>query len=278
MARQITGMVVVITGASAGIGKQLAIELHTRGAKLVLAARRADKLSELNQQLGGQHLCVSADVGREEDCERLILAAEEKFGRVDTLVANAGYGFPAAVHEATSQQVIDILRTNVLGTLDCIRAAVPVMMKQNPQSGFRGQVMIVSSAAARRGLPFFGVYSATKAAQLSIAEAMRVELRDRQIAVTSVHPIGTATDFFDVAETLGPRRIQSLTRTNWRQPVTRVTRAMVRAIEKPRREVWTSLPTRFGLTLNALFPSIGDFVMSRMKREIDQMPENQPRT
>jgi short-subunit dehydrogenase len=131
--------------------------------------------------------------------------------------------------------------------------------------------MIVSSAAARRGLPYMGAYSATKAAQLSIAEAMRVELRRGGIAVTSVHPIGTDTDFFSVAESLGKTKIETSSRLSFRQPVTRVTRAMVRAIERPRREVWTSLPTRLALTLNALFPSIGDFVMGKMQKQIEQM-------
>src|SRR5262245_37985744 len=108
MRRQIADMVVVITGASAGSGKQLAIDLHARGGRLVLAARRAEKLTELNQQLGGRHLCVAADVAREDDCQRLTLAAEEQFGQIDTLVANAGYGFPAMMHEARYEQVMEI--------------------------------------------------------------------------------------------------------------------------------------------------------------------------
>ncbi|MCS7032559.1 MAG: SDR family NAD(P)-dependent oxidoreductase [Phycisphaerae bacterium] len=271
MRRRIAGMVVVITGASAGIGRQLAIDLHARGAKLTLAARRADKLDELNRQLGGEHLCVAADVSRESDCQRLILAAEERFGRIDTLVANAGYGFPAKVHEGRREQMLEILHTNVLGTLDCARFALPIMLKQPPRDGWRGQVMIVSSAAARRGLPYLGAYSATKAAQLSLAEAMRVELREEGVAVTSVHPIGTETDFFQVAESLGGMRLETSSRRSFRQPVTRVTRAMVRGIERPKREVWTSLPTRVALALNALFPSIGDLIMRQMKRQLEAM-------
>ncbi len=264
-------MVVVITGASAGIGRQLAIDLHARGARLALAARRAQKLDALNHELGGGHLVVEADVSRPADCARLISAARERYGRIDTLIANAGYGFPATVCESTPQQVEQIFRTNVFGSIDCARAAVGVMRGQSARDGLRGQIMMVSSGAARRGLPFFGVYSATKAAQLSLTEAMRIELEGEAIAVTSVHPIGTETDFFTVAEALGVTKIQSNMRRSWRQPVGRVTRAMVRAIARPRREVWTSQTTRVGLAVNALFPSIGDAVMRKQKREIDAL-------
>lgn len=272
-------MVVVITGASAGIGRQLAIDLHTRGAKLVLAARRVELLEELKASLpttaGGvtasEPLIVRSDVSVEADCTSLIDASLSRFGRIDTLVANAGFGIPSTIVDTSSRQVQDIFQTNVFGTLDCIRPAIPVMLRQPLREGLRGQVMIVSSGAARRGLPYFGVYSATKAAQLSIAEALRVELKDQQIAVTSVHPIGTETDFFKVAETKGPAKIESPMRVSGRQTVSCVTRAMVRAIERPKREVWTSFPTRLGLALNAMFPSIGDAVMNKMRREIDRL-------
>src|SRR5438132_10748543 len=90
--RRLDGMVVIITGASAGIGKALAEELSKRGAKLALGARRVERLEELNRALGGGHLVVQCDVSREEDCTRLINSAVEKFGRIDTLVCNAGYG------------------------------------------------------------------------------------------------------------------------------------------------------------------------------------------
>jgi len=271
MSRSLTDMVVVITGASAGIGRQLAIDLHARGAKLALAARRIDRLHELNQQLGGGHLVVECDVSRTADCERLIAESVARFGRIDTLVANAGYGISALVHEMRPEQVDHMLRTNVCGTIDCIRAAVPIMSKQDRRFGVRGQIMIVSSAAARRGLPYFGLYSATKAAQLSLAEALRVELRSLRIAVTSVHPIGTETDFFRTAEALGNARIESPMRTSYRQPVEHVSRRMIRAIEKPAREVWPARSFRWLLALTAVAPAGGDWWMKRAKREIDEM-------
>src|SRR5688572_20604592 len=124
MRRRIDGSVVVITGASAGIGKALATALHARGARLVLAARRLDALEQINVTLGGQHLTVRADVSQSADCERLINHSIEKFGRIDTLVCNAGYGILRSVAETTPQEMDQIFRTNVFGTTECVRFAV----------------------------------------------------------------------------------------------------------------------------------------------------------
>src|SRR4051812_21766173 len=199
MRRRIDGMAVIVTGASAGIGRALAEGLSARGARLALAARREDRLAELNRSLGGRHLVAATDVSIQSQCEALVRRTVEHFGRLDTLVCNAGYGFLRRVWETSAEEMRQIVQANVFGTTDCIRAAVPVMLSQEPRNGWRGQVVIVSSVVARRGLPYFGPYSATKAAQLALAEAMRVELRDRPIAVTSVHPIGTDTEFGDVS-------------------------------------------------------------------------------
>src|SRR5450755_3722307 len=199
MPRSLQNMVVVITGASAGIGRALAEALSPLGAKLTLAARRLDRLTELNAKLGGQHQIIEADVSKPEDCKRLIDEAHAHHGRIDTVVCNAGYGLAKSVIDTTADELRRIFETNLFGTTDTIRAAVPIMLQQPERDGYRGQIMIVSSAVARRGLPFFGAYSATKAAQLSISEALRVELKPSGIAVTSVHPVGTETEFFDVA-------------------------------------------------------------------------------
>jgi short-subunit dehydrogenase len=262
MRRSLRDMKVLITGASAGIGKGLAEALSSPGARLALAARRLERLEQLNAQLGGRHVCMQADVSKADDCQRFVAHAAEALGRIDTLVCNAGFGILRAVHETSADQFEQIFRTNVAGTMDCIRAAVPMMLKQDLRDGWRGQIMIVSSGAARRGLPYAGVYSATKAAQLSLAEALRVELAPRRIAVTSVHPIGTQTDFFDVAEKVSDRKLAS-TGGGHRHSVERVVLGMVRAIENPRREVWSSTLARSLLALNALIPAVGDFAMAK---------------
>ena len=264
-ARDIGDMTVVITGASAGIGKALAEMLAPRGAKLVLAARRGDRLAALNAALGGQHLAVVADVGRREDCELLIARTIEHFGRLDTLVCNAGYGYYRLVQDTTPDDVRKIFATNVFGTTDCIAAAMPHLVKQGVRDGYRGQVMIVSSAAARRSPPYLGVYGATKAAQLSIAEAMRVELRPMKVAVTSVHPIMTSTEFGQVAEAGGGVKIP---RSNVSQTVEQVAAAMVAAIERPRPEVWPHRMSRWGLGAATLAPGLVDKALDRYRRRV----------
>src|SRR5688500_17532863 len=236
--RSLDDMVCIITGASAGIGHALAKQLSCRGARLLLTARRLDRLQALNDEVGGRHHVLQADVSRSEDCRRIVEACVERFGRIDTLVANAGYGMLCPVAETPLQDVEKILRTNILGTTECVRHAVARMRTQTPRDSCRGQVVIVSSAAARRGLPFYGWYAATKAAQLSLAESLRVELAPDGIAVTSVHPMGTQTDFFNAAERVSQFRNPPQKVRERRQDVASVVRHIIAAVERPRREVW----------------------------------------
>ena len=148
------------------------------------------------------------------------------------------------------------------GTADCVRAAVPHMLKQEPRR-WRGQVVVVSSAVARRALPLFGAYSATKAAQLSLAEAMRVELRPLRIAVTSVHPIGTDTEFGHAANArAGGGRIARI-RGEVRQSARQVARSIVRGIETPAAEVWPFKPSRWALGMSAFAPRWVDRMLAR---------------
>ncbi len=272
MPRKLNDMVVVITGASAGIGKALAERLSARGAKLVLAARRVERLEELNRQMSSRHLVLQADVARREDCQMLIDRAADRFGRIDTLVCNAGYGMYRTVADTTPEEMRRMFATNVYGSTDCVYAALPTMLKQEMRDDWRGQVMFVSSCVARRAVPYLGAYSATKAAQLSIAEALRVELRPARVAVTSVHPIQTKTEFGATAEHQGGLKIA---RGPVGQSVQLVARRMVDAIVKPRAEVWPFRPSRWAFGLATLFPRLVDYAMSDYRREVEML---NPRT
>jgi short-subunit dehydrogenase len=175
------------------------------------------------------------------------------------LVCNAGYGLVRRVAETTPAEMRRIFEVNVFGTTDLIHAAVPVMLKQEPREGLRGHIVLVSSAAARRGLPFFGAYSATKAAQLSIAEGARLELRPQRIAVSSVHPIGTDSDFFTTAAAVSRTRIPKRHGIEVHQTPEKVARKVVDGIERPRRvEVWPMPVARWGLSLATLMPRVVD--------------------
>lgn len=255
-------MVVAVTGASAGIGGALALALGRRGARLALGARRLDRLEAIDRELGGGHLTRNIDVAKREDCEFFIQAALARFGRLDTLVCNAGYGVARTVAEMTPAEWQAIIATNLMGTVDCVRAALPALGAQELRDGWRGQVMIVSSCLARRAGPEGAAYAATKAAQLSLAEALRVELRAQRIAVTSVHPIGTETEFWQAAEAQGGRAMVR-SASDPRQTPEQVAEAMVRAIERPRPEVWPHRLSRWVFGAATLFPGLVDGIVAR---------------
>ncbi len=269
MGRQIEDMVVIITGASSGIGRALAVALTRKRAKLVLAARREDKLAELNFALGGRHLCIGCDVSRPDQCERLIAASVSRFGRIDTLVCNAGYGMVRTVVETSPEEMRAMFATNVFGTIDCIRAAAPVMEKQSIVDGVRGQMMIVSSAAARRGLPYFGSYSATKSAQMGFAEALRVELKPQKITVTSVHPVGTKTNFVAESEGQGNASLPPDTSMRFTQTAEQVALRMARAIASPVPELWPMDAAKWALGIGSMVPSFMDSVMESARAKIE---------
>ena len=269
MPRRLQDMSVVITGASAGIGRALAERLSAAGARLTLAARRGDKLDALNHTLGGHHQVVVTDVARRADCEALVAAAVAFHGRVDTVVCNAGYGLAKAVADTSADEAAALFQTNVFGTLDVIRAAAPVLVAQPERDGYRGQFMVVSSAVARRGLPYSGAYAATKAGQLSLCESLRVELKPSRVAVTSVHPAGTDTDFFDVAGRLGNAPAPPAA---GRQSPAAVARAMVAGIVRPRPEVWPRRLARLGLSVGTLFPGLTDRALANYRRPTGARP------
>jgi len=270
MKRNLSGMTVIITGASAGIGRALAQQLSAAGANLALAARREDRLNQLNGQLGGRHLVVATDVSDPAQCGRLIGRTGDHFGRIDTLVCNAGYGLPRPVAQMGREEFDAIFRTNLFGTIDCIREAVLIMSRQGLRDGYRGQIVIVSSAAARRGLPWFGAYSATKAAQLSIAEALRVELRPLKIAVTSIHPIGTDTDFFTTAHQLSGATIPPRSAGEAHQSAGTGARAIVQGIRRPKPEVWPMGIVRILVAFGILMPRLTDWIMSMHRRALGE--------
>jgi short-subunit dehydrogenase len=266
-------MVTVITGASSGIGRALAVNLAARGGRLVLGARRLDRLQALGREIGCDHFCCPIDVSRPEDCNQIISAAIEKFGRVDTVVCNAGFGFARALDSMSGEDIRRIFDTNLFGTIECCRSAISIMKRQEPRDGFRGQLMIVSSACARRGLPYFSLYAATKAAQLSLSEGLRIELKPFDIAVTSVHPVLCETDFFSTANDLSGMNPAALAQGGKQSPQY-VADRMARAIQRPSRELWPKPMSRLSLSIAAMFPAMVDKVMCRIRDQMLRDHEN----
>lgn len=183
------GSVAVITGASAGIGAATARALVEEGAKVVLGARRTDRIAELAKDLGDAAVAVEMDVRDPEHSGNAVTRALDAFGRLDILVANAGIGIYGGILEASDQQVTDMIDTNVAGTVWPIRAAVPALLES------QGDIVIVSSVAGLRGAGDEAVYAATKFAQVGLAGALDRELREQGVRVTAICPGGVATEF-----------------------------------------------------------------------------------
>ncbi len=259
--RDVQEMVVVIVGASSGIGRALAKLLASRGAKLVLIARRIELLEELNTELGGQHYVIRADVSKREDCERAIHRAFCCWGRIDTCVYCAGHGRMESFDKMTPDSIQSIIDTNFLGAVWCCRALIPLMKTQPERHGYTGQIILISSACARRGVPFMAPYTATKAAQLSFAEALGPELRTYNVAVTSVHPFTVRdTEFFSLIEKrsgCNPRAFVPGTM----QTVEIVSETIYHSIERPRSEVWPKPFSRMALVCSIIFRSLTDWVL-----------------
>jgi NADP-dependent 3-hydroxy acid dehydrogenase YdfG len=188
--RELKDTVVAITGASSGIGEATARALVAADANVVRGARREDRLQGLVDELGDRVRAVRCDVRSIEDSRALVDAALTHFGRLDTLVANAGIGAYGGILDVSDEDLRDIMDTNLPGTVWPIRAAVPHMLEQ---AG--GDIVIISSVAGLRGGANEAVYAATKFAQVGLAGALDRELREHGIRVTALCPAGVKTEF-----------------------------------------------------------------------------------
>jgi short-subunit dehydrogenase len=255
--------VVAITGASAGIGRATAVRLARDGASLVICARRTDRLEAAAGEIraaGGQALAIPADVTRPEDMERLVGAAIDRYGRLDVMICNAGFGIAGAIDDISPAQMRELVDINYMGTFHAASAALRVFRRQAA-----GHLVVVSSIVGKRGVPYMGAYAATKFAQVGLAECLRSEVAGSHIHVTVVYPVSTETEFFDVmsretgatvARAYGPR-----------QEVGVVASAIARAIDRPVPEVFPHATSRALVWLNAFAPGFTDRVVQRFGRK-----------
>jgi NADP-dependent 3-hydroxy acid dehydrogenase YdfG len=205
--------VLIITGASSGIGAETARAAAEAGYRLVLGARRIDALNELADQLGGEEraVAVRCDVTEWEDNQRLAETAIERFGGFDAVFSNAGFGARRGFLEESPEHWRSMVLTNVLGAALTIRATLPHLLERDS-----GHYLITSSVAGRRALPG-SLYSATKHAATAIGEALRAELRQMRengsIRVTLIEPGIVDTPFFDAgAPSPGPLEAEDIAR------------------------------------------------------------------
>jgi NADP-dependent 3-hydroxy acid dehydrogenase YdfG len=184
--------VLVITGASTGIGAATARAAAERGYRVVLSARSEDKLRELAHELGGDERAIAArcDVAEWEDQTALVERAHEAFGRIDAVFANAGFGGPRGFENYEPDEMRAMVATNVLGVAYTIRATMPALRES------RGHLVLTSSVAGRRALKG-SLYSATKFAVTAMGEAARQDFDDTGVRVTLIEPGIVDTPFFD---------------------------------------------------------------------------------
>jgi NADP-dependent 3-hydroxy acid dehydrogenase YdfG len=184
--------VLAITGASTGIGAETARQAVERGWRVALGARSEDKLQQLAGELGDENaLAHACDVTEWPDQEAFVAATLERFGRLDAVFANAGFGAKRGFLEESPEQWRAMVLTNVLGVAYSIRAALPHFKDQNA-----GHFLLTSSVAGRRALPG-SLYSSTKWAVTGMGEALRQEVSDTPIKVTLIEPGMVDTPFFD---------------------------------------------------------------------------------
>jgi short-subunit dehydrogenase len=248
------GKVAVVTGASSGIGEATARELALRGASVVLASRAVDRLRDLQREIsasGGLALVVETDVSDRASVEAMVGRAVAEFGSLDVLVNNAGLGLSGRIAEVRPEDVRHVFEVNTIGSLNCIQSALAHM-------GEGGRIINVSSVVGRRAIPKVGAYSASKFALNALSDALRVEVADKGVSVTSVYPGTTRTSFRE-----NSRRTRDEKR-GWRpKGVTpeRVAQRIADAAEKGPRDVYVTLPDRLFVAAVTLFPGLADRVL-----------------
>ena len=191
--KRLDGQVAIITGASAGLGRAAAVAFAREGAKVVVTARRADRLRALVQEIaafGGEATSFAEDAALEETANSVFRLAKEKFGRVDILINNAGIGNYKLIADTTVAEYDEMMAANVRSGFVFTRAVVAEMIAQRS-----GQIVFVSSVAGLTGAAKESVYAATKFAQVGMAQSLDAELRPHGIKVTAFCPGGMKTEF-----------------------------------------------------------------------------------
>jgi len=224
--RDLTGTVVVITGATAGIGAAATRLLVEAGANVAVGGRRQERIDELVAELGDDRVVgVVCDVRNPADNAALVAAAVDKWGRLDSVVPNAGIGMYGGILDYPDDEIVRMVDTNFTGTIWTVRAALPAMLEAGG-----GDVVIVASVAGRRGGADEAVYAGTKFAQVGLAGSMDRELREKGVRVTAICPAGVETEFaLGAGRTAGEEALSAYLRPE------DVAHAVVTVLQQPRR-------------------------------------------
>jgi short-subunit dehydrogenase len=278
--RKLTGLRIVITGASQGIGRALAEAAARRGARVLAAARSDALLAELAQKVrasGGTIETVHADITRKEDREAMAGAVLRHFGDVDVLVNNAGIGATGHFAEVSPERLRTIMEVNFFALVETTRQFLPLLrLGQTPA------IVNISSVAGKRGIPARSEYSASKFAVQGVSEALRAALAIQGIDVLVVNPGLTQTNFSqNMLEQKAALKLDHLRGMT----AEAVAEATLRTLERGRNEVTLSLNARLIVLVNRLFPRLADRIARRkvyslFRHEIEtggpKLPERTP--
>ncbi|HID37956.1 MAG TPA: SDR family oxidoreductase [Calditrichaeota bacterium] len=254
--------VVIITGASAGIGKELALQLAKQGAWLSLGARNAGRLEEVAKecrQLGAKALVVPTDVAEKEQCLLLIEKTVQEYGRIDTLVNNAGITMWALFEDVKDLALLErIMQVNFFGSVYCTYYALPHLKKS------RGRIVGVASLTGKTGVPTRTVYSASKHAMAGFFDSLRIELAGSGVSVTLIFPGFVSTDIRERAiNGEGKPLEESPLPENEMMPVERCVNIIVRAMQERKREVVMTARGKIGIWLKLIAPGLVDNIASK---------------
>jgi short-subunit dehydrogenase len=240
------GLCALVTGASSGIGAAFARALHLRGERLILVARRADRLTALAKELGRDHVVIAADLAAVGAAERVRREIESRGLAVDLLVNNAGLGHTCAFDAQPIETVRQMIDVNVRALVELTHELLPAMRARG-----RGRIVNVASNAAFQPVPYLTVYAATKSFVLSFSEGLAEELRGTGVQVQVLCPGITATEFLEVAQT---QRGMLVTRMPMMTPE-QVVRASLEGLDSGRVRVVAGLPNRvLGFVVQRLAP------------------------
>jgi short-subunit dehydrogenase len=255
--------VVIVTGASKGIGRATARQFAAAGARVVLVARSAGLLEEVRQEIeeaGGEALAITADVRDEGQVRAAIDRTLAEWERIDVLVNNAGVAYLGALGELGADELREMVDVNLVGTLLCIRAVLPHFMARR-----KGHIVNVSSVLGKRGVPRQAVYCASKAAILGLSESLRSELAPHGITVTSFCPSSTETEM-NRSVRGDDHPLKQFVRKRFLFTPEAVACRIVQAAKGRRREVVLSVPAKAVVLANWIAPGTMDRLMTRLER------------
>jgi len=260
--------IIIITGASSGIGKALAFECAGRGAKLCLGARDGEKLTMIRERLkeaGTEVIILKTDVTKKEDCRSLVEAAVSHFGRVDILINNAGISMRALFEEVDLDVIKKVMDTNFWGTVYCTKFSLPYLIRSG------GSLVGVSSVAGYKGLPGRAGYSASKFAMQGFLEVIRIENRRKGVHVLIACPGFTASNIRNTALAKdGSQQGESPRDETSMMTAEEVAQHICHAIEKRKHRITLTLQGKMTVWLNKFCPGFMDrLVYNHMAKEPD---------